>query len=73
MCLFSPCSTEIGTGDIDKMCKKSLANVDLDSIEYTPKNLPKIKKLLEHAQTEIITLHRNVSARRIQVYRCKSE
>ena len=51
--------------------KKSLANIDINSLEFTPENLPMLKRLLCNGQNEIIALRRKMKSGRMKQYRYK--
>ncbi|OXU21403.1 hypothetical protein TSAR_001121 [Trichomalopsis sarcophagae] len=51
--------------------KKSLSNIDVDSIPFTMENLPIIRRILLNGKNEVIALKRKLQARRMKVYRYK--
>ena len=56
---------------INNIFKKSLANIDLNSIKFTTESLPMLKRLLCNGRNEVIALRRKMKSKRMSIYRYK--
>ncbi|XP_018577055.1 uncharacterized protein LOC108916759 [Anoplophora glabripennis] len=53
-------SSKVTTIRSSSMHKKSLSNIDMDSIPFTMENLPMIRRILLNRQNEVIALKRKL-------------